>query len=288
MTDIIDRDNSRVLTLLSEYLCFTPTAIAPQDAASLAAECRLSLNEAYMALLASHIGLDTSLPEDARIYRAYLPQMLRQLDPAPYRNDPYLRAIRTAGGRTGRIDLVTETVQPMELFVADDFRVDGQGRIFPQLGWFSEAFSFPAIREDGRVWMTVTPNEVNTIQPAVAQSRGKVLTYGLGLGYYAFHCLLKEDVSSVTVVEKNAQVIDVFRRLILPHFPRQQDLRIIEADAFDHAAHALPLEHCDTVFTDLWHDVADGLPMYRQMKALECPGPRFLYWIEPTLRCYMD
>jgi len=124
---------------------------------------------------------------------------------------------------------VYETVQPMELFVTNDFHVDPQGRIFPQMGWFSGAFSFPAIREHGRVWMTVTPNEINTIQPAVQQSHGKVLTYGLGLGYYAFHALLKGDVTSVTVVEKNPQVIDVFKRLLLPFFPRQQDLHIVEA-----------------------------------------------------------
>lgn len=136
--------------------------------------------------------------------------------------------------------------------------------------------------------MTVTPNEINTIQPAVQQTRGKVLTYGLGLGYYAFHALRRPDVSSVTVVEKNPQVIDVFQRLLLPYFPRQEALHIIEADAFDYAQNFMPQEDYDTVFTDLWRDVADGLPLYQRMKALECPGPTFLYWIERTLRCYMD
>ena len=285
---MIHEDNERILTLMSEYLCFTPTAISPAEVHALAQDCGISPNESYMALLAARCGLDTTKPEDARLYRAYFPRMLREHSPITYRDDAYMRAVRPTGGSCGSVDLVEETLQPMELFVADDFVTDAQGRVFPQMGWFSGEFSFPAIREDGRVWMTVTPNEINTIQPAVQQTRGKVLTYGLGLGYYAFHALLREDVSSVTVVEKNPQVIDVFRRLLLPFFPRQDDLRIIEADAFDHAEHAMPQEHYDTVFTDLWHDVADGLPLYRRMKALECPGPRFLYWIEKTLRCYMD
>lgn len=284
----IHQDNERILTLMSEYLCFTPTAIRQEDVASLAEDCGIAPNEAYMALLAAHCGLDTAKPDDARLYRAYFPQMVQQHFPKTYLDDAYFRTVRPETGLTGHIDLVYETVQPMELFVADDFSTDTQGRIYPQLGWFAEAFSFPAIREDGRVWMTVTPNEINTIQPAVRESRGKVLTYGLGLGYYAFHALLRDDVTSVTVVEKNPQVIDVFRRLLLPFFPRQQDLRIIEADAFDYAANCMPAEGYDTVFTDLWHDVADGLPMYRQMKALETPGPNYLYWIEKTLRCYVD
>ena len=280
--------NERILTLMSEYLCFTPTAIRPEDVTGLADDCQISLNEAYMALLAAHCGLDTAQPDDAQLYRAYFPRMIRHHSPDTYLSDAYLQTVSPAGGVCGGIDLVQETLQPMELFVADDFQIDSQGRIFPQLGWFSGAFQFPAIREDGLVWMTVTPNEINTIQPAVRQSHGKVLTYGLGLGYYAFHALLKKDVSSVTVVEKNPQVIDVFRRLLLPFFPRQGDLRIIEADAFDYAASVMPGEGYDIVFTDLWHDVSDGLPLYRRMKALECPGPRFLYWIEKTLRCYMD
>ncbi|MBQ2954207.1 MAG: hypothetical protein IJE07_11815 [Clostridia bacterium] len=280
--------NERVLRMISEYLCFMPTAIGHEDVTILAAECGIGLNDAYMALLAAHCGLDTALAEDARLYREWFPQMVRMENPEKYLADEYMRRVQPAEGRCGSIDLVRETLQPMELFVTDDFREDGEGRIFPKLGWFMGEFSFPAIREDERVWMTVTPNEINTIQPVVRQSRGKVLTYGLGLGYYAFHCLLRPEVSSVTVVEKNAQVISVFRELILPHFPRQQDLRIVEADAFKYAADVAPGEGYDTVFTDLWHDVADGLPLYRRMKALETPGPAYHYWIEPTLRCYMD
>ncbi len=285
--DQIFHDNDRLLTLISEYLCFTPAAIAPEDVKSLARECELPPNDAYMALLASHLGLDTSKPDDARLYRQYLPKMLHELSPGDYRSDTYMRAIPTDEGAAGQIDLVTETVQPMELFVTDDFRTDGEGRIYPQLGWFAEPFRYPAIREEGRVWMTVTPNEVNTIRPAIEKSRGKVLACGLGLGYYAFHCLLKEDVGSVTVVEQNPQIIDVFTRLILPHFPRRNDLRIVQGDAFDYVARHAPQEGFDTVFTDLWHDVADGLPMYKRMKALEYSGPDFLYWIEPTLKCYL-
>lgn len=280
-------DNERLLTLISEYLTFTPAAIKPADVTALAADCALPLNDAYMALLAAHCGLDTSLPEDARLYRGYFPQMVRQHDPAVYEADAYFQAVKPLVGATAAIDLVYEHIEPMELFVADDFRVDSEGRVLPQLGWFDRCFEFPAIREDGRVWMTVTPNEINTIQPAIRESRGKVLTYGLGLGYYTFHCLLKADVESVTVVERNPAVIDMFRRHLLPFFPRQEALHIVQADAFDYAATVMPHEGFDTVFTDLWHDVADGLPLYQQMKALEVPGPRYLYWIEQTLKCYM-
>lgn len=281
------QENERLLDLISQYLTFTPGAIRAQDVHNLAAD-GLSPDEAYLALLAAHIGLDVAKPEDALLYRRYLPRIVRRHDPAAYEADAYFQAVKPLGGQQGSIDLVYETLEPMELFVADDFIVDKDGFALPQLGWFDRSFSFPAIRENGLVWMTVTPNEINTIQPAVQESRGKVLTYGLGLGYYAFHCLLKEDVESVTVVERNPQVIDVFNRLLLPFFPRRKDLHIVQADAFDYAEKVMPHEHYDTVFTDLWHDVGDGIPLYQRMKALETPGPNYLYWIEKTLKVYMD
>ena len=90
---MIHADNERILTLMSEYLTFTPCAIRPEDVTALAADCSLSLNEAYMALLATHCGLDTALPEDARLYRSYFPQMMHQLDPAVYEADAYFRTV---------------------------------------------------------------------------------------------------------------------------------------------------------------------------------------------------
>ena len=273
-------DNDHLLTRLSEYLAFTPDAIPAEEVRALAAD-GLPLDAAYLALLGARLGLDAA--EQAR-----LPLMIRREDPALYEADAYFQAVKPAMGRDGGIDLVYEHIAPMELFVAENFERDAQGRILPRLSWFDRSFAYPALREDGQVWMTVTPNEINTIQPAVAQSRGKVLTYGLGLGYYAFHCLLKEAVASVTVVEKNPAVIEVFRRHLLPFFPRQEDLRIIQADAFDYAAQTMPREGYDTVFTDLWRDVADGIPLYQRMKSLETPGPRYLYWMEKTLRAYME
>ena len=287
VTDMTIREsNERILTLLGDYLCFTPDAVRPEEVDAFATAHRVPLNEAYITCLTAHLAPDPD-SGDALLLRELLPRIIRSESPDIYLNDAYMHAIRPVSGSCGTIELLRETLQPMELFISDDFQRDVAGHVFPQLGWFSGTFTFPALCEDGRPWMTVTPNEINTIQPAVQESCGKVLTYGLGLGYYAFHCLLKADVESVTVVERNPAVIDMFRRHLLPFFPRQEALHIVQADAFDYAANVMPHEGFGTVFTDLWHDVADGLPLYQQMKALEVPGPRYLYWIEQTLKCYM-
>ena len=52
---MIHQDNERLLTIISEYLTFTPAAISREDVTSLAEDCAIPLNEAYMALLAAPV-----------------------------------------------------------------------------------------------------------------------------------------------------------------------------------------------------------------------------------------
>ena len=281
-------DNARIVTLAAAYLNGDPCAMKPAEVAEIARACGLTPEEAVPPVLAALWGLDVDLPDDRRLYRVYFPQMLRRLDPALVEADPYLRAVGFPQAREGAIALERMTYAPMELFVADDFRTDAQERIYPQLGWFDRAVDYPALTEDGRIWMTGTPNEINTIRPCAEACRGRVLAYGLGLGYFAFHALLRPEVESLTVVERSPEVIALFRQALLPRFPRADRLHIVQADAFDYADKDAPQGRFDVIFTDLWHDVSDGLPLYRRMKSLEFAGPKFLYWIEPTLRCYME
>jgi AraC-like DNA-binding protein len=60
--------------------------------------------------------------------------------------------------------------------------------------------------------MSITPNEIVTMREPVARASGRVLTLGLGLGYYAYMVHLKEDVTDVTVVEREQAVIDLFEK----------------------------------------------------------------------------
>ena len=123
--------------------------------------------------------------------------------------------------------------------------------------------------------------------PALSQVRGRVAVMGLGLGYFAFMASEKNDVRAVTVVERDADVIALFERHLLPQFAHREKVRLVRADAFDLAQAGL--DGFDCAFVDLWHDVSDGAPMYLRMKALEArsPGVRFFYWIETSIRCFL-
>ena len=277
----IQEENRALLARLSAYLTADARAITPALVAEMSASTGLTNEEAYLPLLAAFMNL---APE---IARRYLPRMVRLMSPAAVEDDLWFRALADLTVKEHDISLEQDTYAPCELFVANDFVMDEQGRVYPQLGWFAREVTYPALKEHGRVWMTVTPNEINTIRPFAQAVHGRVLAYGLGLGYFVCHALLNPAVESVTVVERNPAVIRLFRQYLASLLPRPDRLSIVQADAFDYARHTAPQQAYDCVFTDLWHDVGDGLPLYRQMKAIETPGPRYFYWLEKTLRCYL-
>ena len=193
---------------------------------------------------------------------------------------------RENASQAGAFELGYASYRPYELFVADDLRAYPDGAVLPVLGYFTRPFAYPVLTENGREWMTATPNEINTIRPMAEAAHGRVLTLGLGLGYFAFHALLNPRVERVTAVERSADAIRLFRERILPAFPRPERLTILQADAFAAAPALYQSGQYDFVFADLWHDAADGLPMYERLKQMEVPGPEYRYWIEKTLEFY--
>ena len=278
--------NLQALELMSGYLTQHPRFITERDVEAVAA-CGVTREEAVVQLLCAACGLDARRPLDRRMIENYVRPSLARLDPAPLRENPYMRRIRFPQARQGRWEMTHMAYEPYELFVRDDLLCLPDGREIPQLGYFAERFAYPAVLEGGREWMTVTPNEVATMAPALAQVRGRVAVMGLGLGYFAFMASESPDVRAVTVIERDADVIALFERHILPQLAHRDKLRFVRADAFEFAQAGL--DGFDCAFVDLWHDVSDGAPMYLRMKALEArsPGTRFFYWIETSIRCFL-
>ena len=142
--------NERLRTLLSEYLCFQPDAIAPADVAAFSADAHLPQEDAYRMLLSAKLGLDPDRAEDWLLIRDALPKIIRHCDPADYAQDEYLRRIAPVSGQHGHATLTQDVILPMELFVRDDFLPLDDGTCLPQLGWFDTSFRFPAVKENNR------------------------------------------------------------------------------------------------------------------------------------------
>ena len=145
-----------------------------------------------------------------------------------------------------------------------------------------QEFKYLAVLKNDVVWMSTDPNEINTMRDSINAANGNVLAFGLGLGYYPIMCATKDNVKSVTVVEKDQAIIDIFNKHILPLFEFKNKIKIVHADAFDFGKK--DLSSFDYLFIDIWHNPEDGLPLYlRFKKLLKTKQIKVAYWLEKSI-----
>ncbi|MCD7782575.1 MAG: hypothetical protein LUI15_01550 [Firmicutes bacterium] len=286
--ETVRKYNSRAAYLFLLYLNLSPEAITIDALTEMADACNMTYERAYAELLAACLDIDAS-GGDKALFKNYIIPAVHMLDAEKFKSDPYFKNIKLPEIKRGRWELTKMKFAPCEAFVCDEFIKTENCELVPQIGFFTEEFEFPAIKEDGREWMTLMPNETTTTIPSVNRAFGNVLTYGLGLGYFAYMCSEKENVSSVTVVEISNDAASLFREFILPQFPHADKVKIIAADAFEFAGSGKTADY-DFIFADIWHDVGDGMEMYKKFKSLEAKNPSAVYdyWLERSISYYLD
>ena len=278
--------NYRFTHLLSDLLSYAPEIVTKEMVDTLTEGTDLTKEEAVRAILSEVLRLHPEeSAEDRILQREYLFPAIRIYSPDRYEKNPYVLAIAGKTIQNGAWEYKMQTYPPYRAAVAGDVEAEADGLERMPLCFFDDSFSFFSVSENENEWMTLTPVDLDTCEEAIEAAHGRVITFGLGLGYYAFMAAEKAEVESVTVVEKSADVIEAFKTALLPHFPHAEKIRIIEADAFVYAEKEMPKEHFDLAFVDTWRDAGDGLPMYLKMKPLEAlnPDTKFLYWIENFL-----
>lgn len=277
--------NYRVTMMYAQYLERYPELITDEMVAALTEGSDITKEEAIVALLSEAFALDYANRDDRVLIMDYLTPSVRLLDANKYRSNPYYKRIKILDIKDGSWELRREHYPAYRGVICGDIEFHDGYREVPPLGFFTERFDFPAVLEDGNEWMTLTPVDLDTCEEAIFAARGRVITFGLGLGYYAFMVSEKDEVESITVVERSEEVISLFKKHILPQFAHPEKVRIVCADAFEYAEKVMPGENYDLAFVDTWRDASDGEPMYARMKPLErlSPRTRFMYWIENFL-----
>lgn len=282
--------NHRAGWLVSDYICQTPCSISEDLmiqmlGGPLEQFSKEEKEVAYRALFSAFCGLDEdNSEEDRTIADKYFARGISLLNPDEYISNPYYREIVIPDETFDQWQLTHQKYAPFEAFICDDLLLTEDMLEVPRVGFFEKEFIFPSVLQDGREWMSIKPSEIVTSQAAVDAAFGDVVTFGLGLGYFVFMALRKGNVKSVTVVERDPSVIELFKKYILPQFPRKNDVQIVSSDAFDYMAKPM---HFDFAFVDIWHDISDGCDLYVKAKGFEKKHNKtiFAYWLERSIRC---
>lgn len=241
----------------------------------------LEINNAYRKSVLSRLTQEEK-EEFANIAIGHGLDDIQKLDPKLYTENPYFKLLKGLREvKKGKIRFFTRGYKPYEAFLSDEQRVNN-GHLSLPLGYFPLGLDYPAIEKGDTVWMSLIPHEINTMARPIEEAKGKVITLGLGLGYYAYMVSLKKDVTNVYAIENDPEIITFFKENLLPRFPNKDKIKIIEADAIAYAK-----EHgreFDYLFCDIYHNEEDGLPIY--LKLLKFEESHFSYWIEDSILSY--
>ena len=210
--------------------------------------------------------VDCDNPEELK---PFIMNSLHLEDESKYLNNPYYQLVKPLKiVNNDGVKLTTLHYDPYSLFPLDEIDVIDGYKEISHIGMFKNRYPYLALLDYGSIWMCITPNEINTMQPYIDKAHGKVFMGGLGLGYFAFMVSSKDNVSEVTIVEEDSRIITIFKNNLLPHFPHKEKIKIIHAEGIDYLSKT-DMSIYDFVFFDIWHNPNDGLPVYIAIKPLE-------------------
>ena len=223
----------------------------------------LNEKEAMMEIFCRSFNIDYELEENKEVMDAYILNNLKKLDPKEYLDNPYVQTIK-ATGKYKKYALKYITYEPYQLFAYDDISIKGD-KENSRIGCFDNKFSYLALTEGTNIWMSLNPNEIETMKPYINTAKGNVLVLGLGMGYVPFMMAMKNEVKSITIIEKDPEIIGLFNSLIFPSFKNKEKIKIVEDDAINYVKKN---NRYDYIFADLWHSPEDGLSLFVQLKRI--------------------
>lgn len=207
------------------------------------------------------------------------------LDEQLYRANPYYQNIKIGKQKAWSWQFDTSSYLPYAGFTYRDIKVDsGEFKEVNFFGYFKNKFDYPVLRYKNNVWMSITPYEIETTQASLDLVEGEIVVFGLGLGYFPYMASLKKEVTKITIIEKNRNVIKLFKKYLLPQFTEVAKITIIKGDAFKYISKMKKLNY-SYAFVNIYQSANDGLNDYLKMKQLEkqVPQTTFLYWLEYSL-----
>ncbi|MCQ2787210.1 MAG: hypothetical protein MJ199_02285, partial [Bacilli bacterium] len=105
-----------------------------------------------------------------------------------------------------------------------------------------------------------------------------VYVLGLGLAYFPY--LIASKVDKITIVERDENIINLFKKHIFPFFDQKEKYEIIKDDAI---AYLTKINKSDSIFIDLWHNVSDGFMTYYLLNKKLKDYSNVIYWINDSL-----
>lgn len=272
--------------ILNEYLLEKYDAISPDLVASyLESHQGRTLEETYRALFYYVLDITREEEEIKELVEHNKFDDFKLLDSKMMTEDEYYMFCSNIDFKNSNneIKIVSNYYEAYEGFLYDEVSFDNSYYEFNKLGFFKEKINYINLLENDEVWMSVTPYEINTMKKAINNAKGKVLVFGLGLAYYPFMISIKEEVSSIVIVENNEKIINYIKSNLIDKFPHKDKITIIKDDMFSYIKKA-KLDDFDYLFVDTYHFAIEGAVHYFDLLPyLNNVKIEYDFWIENSI-----
>lgn len=197
--------------------------------------------------------------------------------------NPYYKAVKLESVSSETVRYEKATIKKRTLISMNFHKPLGKYLFhYHPIGYFETDINLPVLMEGDKVWMSPAISEIESMGEGIEKGHGKCMTMGLGIGVLPYLWLQKDEVESVTVVEFNKDVIDLFEKYIRPQFKTHKKLQIIHGDAFDYFNEEF-LNQFNYVYVDFWESSEDGLRFYTKLMEKNIDLPHVDYWIEDSM-----
>lgn len=241
-------------------------------------------HENYLESVRNYLELNPNDKEDNYYFNSRIKPAIKKIDASDYEDNYYRQNINPKPFKNNEYQLTYLTFGPFHAFPYDDIEIKDNFIEVSKIGYFDKPYKYLAVMKNDVVWMSTDPNEINTMRDSINEAKGDVLAFGLGLGYFPIQALQNPDVKSVTVVEYDQKIIDIFNKHIRPFLKTNKELKIIKDDAFHYLKNNDIDKLYNYLFIDIWHNPKDGLPLYlRFLKQLKNKKIKVSYWLEKSI-----
>lgn len=191
--------------------------------------------------------------------------------------NPYIRNLSLIPGNDGSFTFSSHKINAYVPFAYGPVKQYREKEVQPA-AYFNEALRYPVIMKDGKNFFSMNGQSLLEYDSLLKPVSKEVLICGLKAGYLTYMLERKQSVTSITVVEHNAEVIRLFKEQILPQFENPGKIHIIHEDAYEYLKREET--YYDWIINDLYQDFHDGLDSLIRMKTIEntYTHTRFLYW----------
>lgn len=224
-------------------------------------------NAIYYAWLEA-LEIDPDDFEFLQLSKQYHLDEIKELNIDEFNKNPFLTNIMASIHSSSKWNVQLKEYSPYECFLYDSLEIKETSfyKEITKLGYFKKPFTYIEATNKNNDIIDINPLEINVVAKELVLLKGNILSYGLGLGYFTYIASLKGDITSVTTLEEDESLIELFNENVSSFIPNTK-ITIIKDNLFNHLNDSS--NKYDFAYINLSNDINKALKEYIAIKKIE-------------------